>query len=242
MRDDKSPKKILAELDLTAASSEEEFEEAIDLLAQCLLFETPWQESFKDNPRIRRKIAILEDVPLVCRAMDCPYAQRCPIMKALETDAERVALVGTPCRADKIYAVEQFAAFVKELQIEPEQTTDIVNVASLVRLMLYKRRIDWTLAIEGLIDREPRVIDQKSGQVYYTKVVHPLIKVSEQIEKQISQLHKQLMADRQSRAALAATMGRSSVDILHGLFTGKLLESDNPIEADFTDISETKEE
>ena len=233
---------LLNKLHDSSPINQTDFEDSIDTLAQYLLFGTKWETVINNNPKARRKVPIIGDVPLVCKADDCPYAAKCPILKEIKLPTDRLKLVGEECRADKIYAIEEFAAFVQDLQIDPEQTTDIINVASLIRLLILKRRIDWTLAIEGIMDKEPGVIDQRTGQVYIKKVVHPLFKVSESLEKQIAALQKQLMADRQARAALAATLGKGS-DILKDLFSNsKILEADNPIDAEFHINNEEGEE
>lgn len=235
--------KLMKKISFVDPITEDEFEDAIDLLSQYLLFGTKWESLILKDAKIRRKVPILGDIPLMCKADACPYALKCPILKNLPKLADRMALEGTECRADKIYAVEEFAAFVRDLQIDPDQTTDIINVASLIRILILKRRIDWTLAIEGIMDKEPGVIDQRSGKVYFRSVVHPLIKVQESLGKQLSQLQKQLMADRQARAALAASLGKGS-NVIKDLFSGSILglEQDNPIDVDFTDITEEKEE
>lgn len=222
-------------VDITKPVSEEEFEDAIDLLTQTLLFDTPWKDLLLENPKHRRTIPIITDIPLVCKATDCAYAAKCPIMKALSKDADKLKFIGTECRADKIYAIQQFTSLAKELDVKPEQTNDIISIASIVRLLILKRRIDWSLAIDGIVTKEPGAIDQKSGTVYYKLAAHPLLKVSADIEKQISQVQKQLMADRQERAKLAASLGNRGSDLLKALFTGKVnaLPASTPIEAEF---------
>lgn len=221
--------------------SEKEFESALDLLAQYLLFETKWEVDIVKNPK-KRKVPILDDIPLICKANECLYADKCPVLKSIPKNSDRLKLVGTECRADRIYALEAFADFIKELQIDVDNTTDIINVASLVRNLILKRRIDWTLAIEGIMHKEPGVIDQRTGQVYWKAVVHPLLKVSEALEKQIAVLQKQLMADRQARASFAASLGKGN-DILKELFSNtNLLEQSNPIDAEFYLDTEEREE
>lgn len=221
--------------------TEAEFEDAIDILAQYLLFETGWESILSGSPKMRRKIPIIYDVPLICRADECPYASQCPIFNAMEK-RETLKLIGTKCRADKIYATEMFSSFVKDLEIDPSQTNDVIGVANMVRLLILKRRVDWQIARDGLLEREPSAVDPKTGQVYFKSVVHPLLKHSESLEKQLASAQKQLMADRQTRAALAAST-KSNLSILKELFSGNLKAlQPNTIEAEFSDNTEVKEE
>lgn len=219
--------------------TDEKFESLLDKLAELLLFGTRWNVSSSLKKGIRSQIPILGDVPLICKGTECPYAPKCNTIKKIKDEVDLLRLIGSECREDKIFGIEQFAAFVKDLQIDPEQTTDVINVASLVRLLILKRRIDWSLAIEGLVEQEPNVVNQSTGQVYFKRVVHPLFKVSESLEKQIASVQKQLMADRQARASLAMQAGKS-IDVLKNALLGNL-EQFNPIDAEFSINNEEEE-
>lgn len=227
--------------DYAQPQNEVEFNKNLDLLLKYLLFETKW-----DSPTIRQshlldRIPHLQDLPLVCKAKECEYALKCPIMRKLNDRQQEATFIGTECRADKIFAVEQFVAFVKDLSIDPEQTTDVVDVANLIRLLILKRRIDWTLAVEGLTVNDPALIWQKDGTVHRRLEAHPLLRIGDGIEKQIQAAKKQLMAGRASRAEMAGMLGKSGVDILKDLWSGKLnvendalpLKEDSSIEAEF---------
>ncbi len=243
MHEINNTKKELAksvEVDLYAIVNEEEFTDAIDAFTRFLLFGTRWEELAIKNPKIRKTIPTLSDIPLQCKAYDCIYASKCPILKALDNKRDGNKLIGTDCRADQIHGVETFTALVKDMQIEPDQTTDIMTVAQIVRNLIFKRRIDWSIAIEGMELEEPTVIDQRSGQVHFKKVSHHLHNLSAQLDKQIAALQKQLMADRAARATLAASLGKNNITTLANLFAGKALP-DGVIEGEIIDIAEDEE-
>jgi hypothetical protein len=146
-------------------------------------------------------------------------------------DSEQMKLVGTECRADKLYAVEQFAALVKELQINPDQTSDLLSVTAMIRHLIILRRIEWRLSIDDIMVKEPGIIDQKSGQVYWKEVSHPLMKEQERLENQVRKLRTELQASRKDRVAVAMSMGKGN-EVLKSLFSSTF---EAPIEAEFSD-------
>lgn len=208
--------KIELDKALYSAISEEEFEQAIEELTNSLLFDAEWTSVIE-----KRVVPIIGDIPLVCKADTCPYAQKCPIIKNMNA-FERRRLIDSNCRADRIYAAEQFTAWVKELRVTPDQTSDIVNVATLVRYLIIQRRISWALAIDGLIETEVATVNQRTGQAYMKRTIHPLFKEMDKVDNQIQKLQKQLLADRQSKMAAAQAIGGGS-DLLKELLTNRNL-------------------
>lgn len=204
---------------ISAPSTEAEFDDALGTVMQFLLFGSKWDPVAIKDKRALKRIPILQDIPLICYVRDCPYANKCVVLRNVLPQDE-VGLFGTECRADKLYAAETFSALIQDLEVAPENTVDLLNVASLVRLMIIQRRIDWSIALDGLTLREVATIDQRSGQAYTKMSSHPLLKEAERIQKQISVLQTQLMANRKERMNFAASVGKST-DVLKQLLTGK---------------------
>lgn len=215
--------------------NDEQFDQMLIEFAEFLLFDTKWEPIFKQTTKLREVIPILEDVPMVCKGKDCPYADKCPLISKLN-DNEILGLVGSDCRIDRVEALKQFSSLVKELDINPNQATDILNVTSLVRLYIFKRRIDWQIALDGMMTKEPGAVNQRTGQVYWKEAVHPLYKENEKLEKQISALQTQLMASRKDRAQLASVIGKGN-SFLKDIFTRK----PEILEADFEEEEESNE-
>lgn len=191
--------------DLTRGTADE-FELAVDYLCATLLFGTDWEKAFLDNPRLRKRIPSINDLPLVCQAEQCPYAKVCPVLKAMPQH-KWDTLIDTRCRADQVYATEMFAEQIRSLRVQPKDTPDIVQVAAIVRFMLLSRRVDWELAIHGLVSDRVDAMDQKAITVYFYRSPSELLKEHERLTKLVGLLQGQLMSTRRDRAQLEAQNG-----------------------------------
>jgi len=205
---------------IAAPATDEEFDDALGTVMQYLLFGSKWDPVAITDKRVLSKIPIIQDIPLRCEVRDCPYAAKCPLLRKARPQ-EEAGLMGTDCRADKLYAAELFSTLIQDLEVGPENTVDLINVASLVRLMVIQRRIDWAIALDGIELREVSAIDQRSGQAYLKLTSHPLLKEMERLQKQISVLQTQLMANRKERLNYAASIGKGG-DLIKNLLTTKL--------------------
>jgi hypothetical protein len=211
------------EFDLTAPVSEEEFDDAIQALGSYLLFNTNWDISFSAG--LPKSLPVISSVPMLCKADDCPYHEICPVMKAIGNDwALKDSIRGTKCRVEKEFAVRAFASVATDLDVKPEQTIDLLNTANLIRLMVYRQRLDWDLSINGLSIDPVTIIDSQDN-VYREKKANPLLREIERVENLIDKAQKSLVASRKDRLSMAAALGKSE-DVLKNIFTGKAFSKD----------------
>jgi len=225
---------IYKNFNLAEPCSDVEFTSALERVAQYLLFGTNW-----DSGIAIKKLDFISDIPLTCKGMECPYATKCPVLRNMKK-SDIPNLIGTDCRAERIFGLENFSAIVKELGISPEHTNDIINATAIIRLQIMQRRIDWHLAIDGMQLDEVATVNQRTGQAYSKRVTHPLFKEYEKLGKQIAALQSQLQASRKDKANLAATVGKHA-DALKDLFMGKI-KNVNVMDAQFEEIIENPEE
>lgn len=193
---------------------EEDFELLLDMAIREHLDDTEWR-SVEES--IKKVAFILEDLPLICQVDDCPYARKCDVLARMPDPAKREKLRGTLCRSEMIFMARQFVYLVRDLKIPPSAASDILNVIDLVRNLVLKRRIDWHIALEGMLEDVPAAVSP-DGTIYTRRVPHPLIVVAETLQKQINVLYKQLMASRRDRLTLVKEM-RKDVELLKRIFT-----------------------
>ena len=212
--------KAAKNFNLSAPISEEEFDDALHKLATYLLFGTSWDP--RKQVRLPKRLPILSDIPLVCHGKKCKYAQVCPVLEMM-SPSDIDGLEGTKCRADKILGVQHFTDLVKDLKIEPTQTMDILNLATMVRWMIYRRRIDWQLSLEGITIDAVNAYDARTKVKMGELKEHPLMKTAERVDGMIEKIGKSLIASRKDRYTMAAAMGEGK-DILKQLFLDQTKE------------------
>ena len=201
--------------DLQAPVSDEEFDDAIHALATFLLFKTKWDP--KHGSKLPKRLPIVGDVPLICKGHDCTFAAVCPVIKNMSfKDVDK--LEGTQCRADKLLGVQYFTDIIRDLDIQPGQSIDLINAANLVRWLIYRRRIDWQLALEGLTIDAVIGLDRETGLPLGEKKNHPLYKAQQETDRMIDAAQKSLVASRHDRLKLATQFGKES-DVVKLLFT-----------------------
>lgn len=218
--------------DHASTMTDEEFDEGLEALAQFMLFGTKFDGIAVKNKKALKSLPTLNDLPLICAGLECKYAPVCQVIKN-KSDSFIQDLIGKPCRDERFFAIDLFAKLVKEMAVGPENTIDLMTTATLVRYYLQKRRIDRIMQIDDLQIEEPAVIDQRTGNVYWKKVIHPLHPQSLMLEKQIESLLKQLVASRKDRLNAAAVLGKGQ-NLLEKLLTGDLFpDNRDAIDAEF---------
>lgn len=220
--------KSVSKFSITDLVGEEEFDSSLDRLAATLLFGTRWETPMLANPRMRRDLPMLEDMPMECKADECEYARLCPVMKAIQAH-EKVKLIGTRCRVEKDLILKAFTDHVQELDVSPTASTDILNVASMVRLEVLLHRINWRMALTGFMEKKVGAYNQRTSEVVWVEEPTMLFKHSADIIKQLNAIQSQLLASRKDRASLAGAKGAS--DFLSGILSRR-----DAIEAESRDL------
>jgi hypothetical protein len=235
--------KRAGEFNLAQPTSESEFDVALDWLFNHLMFDNKnWQNTLIHDPQLRRELPVLDSFPLLCKTSKCRYYEVCPIMKSMPK-GDQNALKDSRCRMDRTEGVKIFTATIKELNVQPDSMTEIIQVARLVRLLVLQRRVDWELAINDISYEEvSAVVPAGEGEPWikiYEKRVNQLMKEGERIEGQINKIYSQLLATRKDRAHVAVA-GREKDNALKNLLMDALrtVEKDESTPAEWKDVEE----
>lgn len=217
---------------LSHPCTDEEFEDSIQAVGSMLLFGTRWDA---EGGSIK-KVPIVTDMPMLCKVRGCPFYELCDVMRALkDSPEEQDKLFDTLCRSDRLLGVQQFADLVRDLDIAPTQTVDLLGVANIVRWLIYRRRLDRQMALEGNMIGTPVILDRKTGELVYDRKAHPLLREAERVDKMIDNAMKGLVASRKDRMSLAKDIKKSK-DVLRDLFTGGLFKDPDAQDAEFEEL------
>lgn len=178
--------------------SEEEFDMYLVQILHESLALTSWSDKLSSSKRFQ-KIPGLSHVPLICKTDNCEFASVCPIMRDLRGDPQeeekKAALYDKECRVDLIESAKLFSQWIRELEIKPEDTTDLLQVTSLVRYIILQRRIEWEIQMCGVMMESVAGV-AANGTVVYQKTPNALFKELATVQNMINSLTNQLSAAR----------------------------------------------
>jgi hypothetical protein len=214
---------VATAFDIVSPITNEEFETQLAQLGMYLLMGTPWR--MPESRKLVSSLPVLKHIPLRCHAEDCKYAESCPIIQSMN-ESQLKEIRGTQCRVDRQFAIESFTALIRDLDIRPDQTIDLMGAANAVRWMVIRNRIDMQLAQEGVTIDSISTINQKTGEVYGEMKAHPLMKEAAQVDKMIDQALKSLVATRKDRLNMAINLGQEKQALKDLLSFGNLYQDE----------------
>jgi hypothetical protein len=147
------------------------------------------------------------DVPLLCEDKKCPFSEQCPLSKNNLLNR----WVGNPCPLDQIMAFRLFAGYVNDMEISPEDFTDLKLVNDLIRLNIQLDRAEKLIRKESPVETMVSGVDAKTDLKHNTRQPNQLIALQKSLRADISSTLKQLLGTRQAKLdALAKTNNKAS--------------------------------
>lgn len=151
----------------------------------------------KDIAAVNEQINIYTELPIPCMGKNCLYADTCPLIK--NSLVKRWADTNLACPIESIEAYRIFAGYVNDLEIEPENFTDIQIVCDLVRLNLQMKRLDKLLRKVHPLDVTVIGTDAKTTLKHELKQPSSYLQAQRLIRAEIDKLYDKLLASRKSK-------------------------------------------
>lgn len=152
---------------------------------------------------VKSQHGLMSTIPTRCKGQDaCPYANDCPFDEA----EVKKSYKGKGCPVEVVQAFKVFAGFVIDLDIKPEDFSDLQLVVDLVRLVLLMRRCDLYAKDKPVWEKQLGGINQKTGDVHWNKVPVLSFDMQAKIRKDIKDIYDQLIASRAAKVKRDASM------------------------------------
>lgn len=190
---------------------------ALVAILQEYLNDTDWYAYLRNLEDFGQLVQI-DSTVLVCKTYDCPYVEKCPIMRSIKGKPNEIGVVksmhGNPCRVERSVVIQTFAGLVNELGIGPKDTTDLLTLTSLVSMTLLQTRVFWQIAVEGATVPSIAGIKKYDDEPVYNYIPNGHFKTLETIEKVKDGLLAQLNATRAAKANSANQLDSLKKDLL----------------------------
>lgn len=140
--------------------------------------------------------SVLSSLPRKCMGYEsCAVSGDCPFTPQIVTSE----FMGSNCPVEVVEAFKLFAGYVIDLDIKPEDFTDLQLVMDLIRLTLLAKRCDsYNKTTDILVDETIMVI-QKTGQEVKKKVATPTFVIMREIREDIQNIYTMLVASREGK-------------------------------------------
>ena len=197
-----------------------------------LVFEANWTDNAVNINRLNDIVPHVRHSSLICKGDECPFAAKCSVLRSLPQGMKKV-IVGTDCREERIYGVKTFVEWINNLNVSPDETPELLNLAQLVSDLILLRRIKMELAVyahHGSLIQE-KSANPKTGEIYDSKLVqHPLIDAEDRINKRIESLQKRLIASRKDKMDSMSKVKSTAnfMDMMANAIAGKGFKEDEP--------------
>ncbi len=153
-------------------------------------------------------------LPTICAGTSgCPFGSICTV-------PNRDDFIGQSCPLEVLEIYKNFSGYVKDLNISPSDTTDLHLVVDLTRLHLEMWRSDMYMKLQPEVVSEAKVVDQKSGKVYFQSLVNTHRSKQANVRKSIHDTYKLLQASRADKASRADAQVQAAA-IMSAVFSGK---------------------
>lgn len=208
----------------------------------------------EDVRRVNTQHGLYTDIPVMCKGKpvdgadpdedaNCPYAVHCPIHE----DIVNARFVGKACPVEVLEAFKLFAGYVIDLDMLPDDFTDLRMVTDLVRLHMQERRCDLYQKNKPIWDDDVAAVSDKTGDVFYNRKANLGFAMQLRIRKDVIALYKELIASRRDKLLARTKTGGSDFASMMAKYKSNLekplikqLETCGVLPANYGDVTDAE--
>lgn len=161
---------------------------------------------------------VKSELPLTCDD-SCGYRRSCPLFRPHEGIDERPCSIGPhpaygmQCPVEAELALISFYGLLKELDIKLDKPSEVMAIAELAGIQVWKRRCQIRFNEDDIMMEESTGVD-KQGNLGVKNVEHPLWNTFRYLQKRESELKKEFMNTRQEQAKNRNAAGQTDLSSL----------------------------
>ena len=153
---------------------------------------------------VDEKLTIFTDVTIKCKGEECPFSDVCPLVKHKLVSR----WIGSSCAVEIVDAFRLFAGYINDLEIDPENFSDIQMINDLVRLHIQMSRCDKLIRKENPVEVMVTGVDSKTGLKHEARQPNQLIALQRQFRQDIGKKYDDLVASRRGKIEAQAKQMR----------------------------------
>lgn len=139
------------------------------------------------------KHGLYASVPILCKEVNCPYAQTCKLLGA------DLAPVGEPCPLETAQIEQRFLAYSEEFDLENSSFTDNVIVNEIIETDIMMERCKKLISMEILPIHDEVVNITEDGTEVTAPQVSKTIELNERLSRKRGNLFSMMKATRKDK-------------------------------------------
>lgn len=192
-----------------------------------------WQISEKGKDAIRvavsmaqTKHGLMAGVPIICKGTECPFKETCYLF------SQDMDVPGERCPIEIATILERFDAYMIELDIEPDNTTDMSLLKNLVDIEIQLVRTDRKMASSADMVEQVIAAVGENGIPYYRPEINKAAEYKLKLLNEHSKILSYLHATRKDKAS-----EKNLLVIDASNYAAKLMEHKKAIESSIIDVT-----
>lgn len=170
------------------------------------------------------KTGLYAKVPIICKGLDCPYAETCPLI------SNDLAVIGEPCSWETAIIETRYAGYMDDFGLDSSSFSDNTLVSELINLDVKLERQKALIAKEGISIVDVVAGITESGEQFTRPEISKAEELYEKTLNQKLKLMDKMLATRASRKGTEGTTDSITQMLQSAISTDEFIIEETPEE------------